>query len=1160
MPRYAHPRVSLLRVGALLLLNSLAACTTYGHLYVGHPQVHTRERLIEERYGEVEWLRKQLAETDRIELRFQGIRDYREFVGFYNELTAKVDPSRGALNQMDLENEKLQKSADYWRLKQAEYNSRKKYQDAVDAKALVDDPEESGSKGANGSGSGVSATAPFGRKASELPGLPDPASPQKTKADAGLLDLFHDKLAYRNAVNSAIKGTQLDDAHDQMGLMLYQLNFAVSMVPGSRSTQFAQVNLSIEPDLGSEREASLRKLYENWRKALRSHLIAEVARLQTAYLDTLSEPGAPPGHERASKLSWKDLLFLEKFISQYEDVRRLQAGEERRQREALQKTLLDLVRSFTRPRKNNCDAGSDEEPGQNDLPQEVRDRFYEFVVTNGAYPLVSPAILESDRRFREAPKGPSAANKALSDPGRELVTAVLEALGSTPEQIRAAMESQDSEKPAEKEPASAKPSPQQDGKKSSDVRARVRRNLRILLRQLGGELDAREETTREALRLIPWAVWRKYKLELARYVEIHPPFDTDAVATSDEALQLKESSLAVERVIDVYSDPQGTSILPPQEGANFVWAYRVPASLNLGNLGRVAFVQQLLEIEKRPYAVSIEPQEYAQNVSEAAARHNVLNLIAGVHALIPQAGVDLGDQTQYVRDTQEILHSITRKPLLVGFGQGRRDFGWVMGPKYIIAGGRAEFAHVPVRHDCSASIVVPAWWTFVDLKGRYVWIDNDGESATKPEPLWGDPLKPESSGIRLRLPLVKDPWEKVTQALVGWALSGELFAAATRPLPEIESPTQAAPAILRVGKTQHILIMGRDLWRNPQVFAGGQRASRVDILSDMEAIHAHFDSLYYPDGGSKEGSVVDLTVITTFGRHTIPGAVRILPEEGKEKPTPPATLTPLVVKYSPNEQTKAEIVLRIKKGSAKPDFAGYEDLSAALSAGRNVNLVVIDNRGYEVRLPAQSQEHPAVIEFTVTKDSLNKEAIRKEIFGKLAGGKAVTVELEYLTRAGLPARVRTVSSEDEAKAGSLTFVQDPPPPAVLSAAQIAFKAGQTSELKLTISSASEDNAAKLYPALEETIRDVQGVFFLELVDKSGKKAGGLKLTKPAPGASFEFAIDFAALAAEKKKELLDLEDPCTAIIRYEAGGKPVTIKTGQKEDKSKEGQLSFVQQ
>jgi len=88
-----------------------AGCTTtYGKLHVGQPQIFTRERLVEERFRESDWLRKQLSKADEIKTSHHGIRDLREFVGVYNELKAEFDPAQGLLNRLDLKSQTLEKS------------------------------------------------------------------------------------------------------------------------------------------------------------------------------------------------------------------------------------------------------------------------------------------------------------------------------------------------------------------------------------------------------------------------------------------------------------------------------------------------------------------------------------------------------------------------------------------------------------------------------------------------------------------------------------------------------------------------------------------------------------------------------------------------------------------------------------------------------------------------------------------------------------------------------------------------------------------------------------------------------------------------------------------------------------------------------------------
>lgn len=246
-PNIGRQWFSILTIGLLFL----TGCShTMGTLYVSHPQIHTRERLVEQRQREQQWIEKQLGESDKIQTTYQGLRDFREFVGFYNELAVSFNPAQGKLDQLTNDTRASELNAQLWKQRTAELDAYRSYLAALKAGA----PSSSGSTGTttdtSKSGSGQdtgknqtsanstnpppSTSAPLGTEPSKVT-LPNPAELVQTKAQAHPLDLFYDRLAYRNAVNAALKSNQLDDSHDFAGQMLYELTLSVSLTPGNNS-------------------------------------------------------------------------------------------------------------------------------------------------------------------------------------------------------------------------------------------------------------------------------------------------------------------------------------------------------------------------------------------------------------------------------------------------------------------------------------------------------------------------------------------------------------------------------------------------------------------------------------------------------------------------------------------------------------------------------------------------------------------------------------------------------------------------------------------------------------------------------------------------------------------------------------------------------------
>lgn len=390
---------------------------------------------------------------------------------------------------------------------------------------------------------------------------------------------------------------------------------------------------------------------------------------------------------------------------------------------------------------------------------------------------------------------------------------------------------------------------------------------------LGSESKTSQEKLLALDRAIVVAVWAAYASELARIVEISPP------AFLGESNRLDPRSLRVSAV-----PPVATA-----KALGYEWAGRHPPSKPGSAEGAVLFVERLLAAEQRMIAIDVQPKEHAQTLSDVAARESVVNMLLALQAVLPTKGVSAAADLQHLRREQQLVHALARKPLLVGFGRGGPRFGWVAGPRLALVDGEPEFLHGPVRHDFAVSIAVPAWLTELRLRGRYDWLDRAGEPV-RGGSLWG--AKP----VVVRLPMPEKLHSSITAALIGHsstALSG-IYRDTARPRPRVGLPAKNGHAGNRLvaGESgQSLLILGEHLWRNPQVFAGNQPASKVEVLASMGGLLAHFDGLVYPGPSTAkpdEPSVQDLHVITSYGRADVTSALGILPPRPKldAKPRP----------------------------------------------------------------------------------------------------------------------------------------------------------------------------------------------------------------------------------------------------------------------------------
>jgi hypothetical protein len=337
------------------------------------------------------------------------------------------------------------------------------------------------------------------------------------------------------------------------------------------------------------------------------------------------------------------------------------------------------------------------------------------------------------------------------------------------------------------------------------------------------------------------------------------------------------------------------------------------------------FTKKMAEVESNAaaYVYTVEPKEYAQNISDVASREKLISYALALNAAIPQAGGSVGADMQYMHRSQIMLEAIKRRPLVVGFADGTSKFGWVLGPRFEI--GEDEkvcFNHTPVQHSVQATVVVPAWWPSLTLNQSYEWLNAD----TIWWPIWTwfkngmrSSDKSESKFVPVSLP--RD-YSAITRALL--ARADQLV---NKPsiLPRWNADAKNArqQITLRAGSDETVLIHGRDLWRNPDVYIGGQQATGVQVLPDMAGLRAEFKSIRLPAAEKREAQLVDLTVVTSGGYTVLRDGVRILPGSGGSPELAPfAQLKSSFVVQGGNMDFKvtpkdvpasyAEIVLQVK--------------------------------------------------------------------------------------------------------------------------------------------------------------------------------------------------------------------------------------------------------
>jgi hypothetical protein len=223
-------------LGVLLVLAGCGQESASRQVFVSQPEVFTRERLVDDRLQEYNWLESQLALTDKVQPTFQALSDTRLLSGLVNQTSVNL-------------------------------------------------------AGAAGNPAAVTSSS------TPMPTTVPSGQPIVGQAQESFVDQFADKEAYRNVVKSGLRDTELDDSHDLRGRTLYSLKFDVSLVPGRSEKREAIVFLKLLPNTPVDLDdPNFAKIYALWARSLDSDFETETRNfegrllkdeLPEGYLDSL---------------------------------------------------------------------------------------------------------------------------------------------------------------------------------------------------------------------------------------------------------------------------------------------------------------------------------------------------------------------------------------------------------------------------------------------------------------------------------------------------------------------------------------------------------------------------------------------------------------------------------------------------------------------------------------------------------------------------------------------------------------------------------------------------------------------------------------------------------------------------------------------------------
>lgn len=307
--------------------------------------------------------------------------------------------------------------------------------------------------------------------------------------------------------------------------------------------------------------------------------------------------------------------------------------------------------------------------------------------------------------------------------------------------------------------------------------------------------------------------------------------------------------------------------------------YLVAIVKSKGKAGLAALNQELGN-KSKSYVYSVEPKEQAQNLSDVAAAKQMTNLALAAQARI-STKTDAKGYINYLRESQQNLQSILRRPLIVGYenvedienvdsNSVKTDshFGWLFGPRFKIDrkwDGKITvgYEHTAVQHSVQAMIAVPSWSESVELECRNGWSSNGGVKWNT----WFNGQQTKRITVKLEPDLV--------------AMTNYLFRL-KRPTynsqPKITWPTPEDHIMVHAERSETLVIHGENLWRNPRVYLGNQPADQIRVLPNMRGLEVKFNNLIKPAHPGDSIPRLDLTVVTSAGYDRVSSVVNVLPK------------------------------------------------------------------------------------------------------------------------------------------------------------------------------------------------------------------------------------------------------------------------------------------
>lgn len=310
-------------IGAISVA-ALASCSTFdrkpppgetaGSIYVSSPRVSGRERLINDRRAQDEWLQEQLSKVDQQRFDINGLIDTRSLAITAARVQARVDPAYDVYRAQQATNANLVReqgasslAAEQLRAAAIDRIKTKLDKGEIDAKeaaaqltslninlgALTVPPTVSTPPSMTATTATTATTA--GTAAANLSSPvveriksgdlapPSPAEAVVANVSASPIDLFRDKLAFREEIRNEMQENALDDTHDIHRHTLYRMTFDATLIPDDDTSAWGIIEVEVIPP----KEDS--ELWDRYRRYLEGRLNSKLLKRADLLTEAMSD-------------------------------------------------------------------------------------------------------------------------------------------------------------------------------------------------------------------------------------------------------------------------------------------------------------------------------------------------------------------------------------------------------------------------------------------------------------------------------------------------------------------------------------------------------------------------------------------------------------------------------------------------------------------------------------------------------------------------------------------------------------------------------------------------------------------------------------------------------------------------------------------------------